>query len=116
MAPSSAAFTLRPAVPDDVAALLGLIRGLAEYEQLTHLLEVTPERLSLHLFGPKPAAEVIVAEVAGKAVALALFFTSFSTFLGKPGLYLEDLFVLPEQRRLGIGRALLQRLAVIAKE
>ncbi len=96
--------------------MLALIRGLAEYEKLTHLLEVTPEWLALHLFGPHLAAEVIVAESQAALLGMALFFTSFSTFLGRPGIYLEDLFVIPEQRGRGIGRALLERLARVARE
>jgi len=102
---------IRPAAPDDVAAIFELIRELAAFEQLTHLLEVTPERLAEHLFGPRPVVEGLVAEVAGEVVAYALCFTNFSTFLGKPGLYLEDLYVRPAHRGLGLGRALIERLA-----
>ena len=105
---------LRAAEPRDVAAIVGLIRELAEFERLTHLLEVTPEGLHPHLFGPRPAAEALVAELDGRLVGFALFFTNFSTFLGKPGLYLEDLYVQPAHRGAGIGRALLQRLAGLA--
>ncbi|MEP7057285.1 MAG: GNAT family N-acetyltransferase [Caldimonas sp.] len=107
---------LRPAEPGDVDAIVGLIRGLAEFEQLTHLLKVTPENLRPHLFGPKPAAEAWVAEVEREVVGFALFFTNFSTFLAQPGLYLEDLFVAPSQRGRGIGEALLTRLAQLAVE
>ena len=114
-APRSPA-TLRPAERRDVAAIVGLIRGLAEFEKLTHLLEVTPERLEPHLFGPKPVVESWVAEVDAKVVAFALFFTNFSTFLAKPGLYLEDLYVDPAFRGHGIGEALLTRLATLAAE
>ncbi len=109
-------FVLRAARVDDVAALVGLIRELAEFEQLSHLVQVTPESLRPHLFGERPVAEAMVAEVGGRIVAFALFFTNFSTFLGKPGLYLEDLYVQPAQRQLGIGRALLTRLARLALE
>jgi GNAT superfamily N-acetyltransferase len=108
--------TVRAASPADVDAVLDLIGLLAEFEHLTHLLQVTPEKLRLHLFGPKPAAEAFVAEVDGEVVAFALFFTNFSTFLGQPGVYLEDLFVKPAHRRRGIGRALLGRLARLAVE
>ena len=110
----SAAFTLRAAVPADLPAIVGLIRELAVFEKLEHLVVVTPESLQPHLFGPRPAAEAVVAEVQGTVVAFALFFTNFSTFLGQPGLYLEDLYVQPAQRGRGIGEALLKQLAKLA--
>ncbi len=118
---SSSRFTLRPAELRDVGAIVQLIRDLAEFEQLTHLLQVTPERLRPQLFGERPAAEALVAETGdgkggGEVVAFALFFTNFSTFLAQPGLYLEDLYVRPERRAQGIGRALLTRLAALALE
>ena len=109
-------FTLRAAELRDVAPIVALIRELAAFERLTHLLQVTPEKLRPHLFGEKPAAEAMVAEVEGQVVAFALFFTNFSTFLAQPGLYLEDLFVQPEQRGRGIGEAMLTRLAALAVE
>ena len=84
---------LRAAEPRDVEAIVGLIRELAEFEKLTHLLQVTPETLAPHLFGAKPVVEALVAEGDGQVVAFALFFTNFSTFLAQPGLYLEDLYV-----------------------
>jgi GNAT superfamily N-acetyltransferase len=106
---------LRAAEPRDAAAIVGLITELAEFERLTHLLEVTPASLRTHLFGPRPAAECVVAEAeGGELVAFALFFTNFSTFLGRPGLYLEDLYVRPAQRGGGLGRALLVHLARLA--
>jgi GNAT superfamily N-acetyltransferase len=108
--------TLRPAEPRDVPALVGLIGELAEFERLTHLMQVTPETLAPHLFGPRPAAEALVGEVDGRVVAFALFFPNFSTFLGQPGLYLEDLYVKPAFRGLGLGEALLHRLARTAVE
>jgi hypothetical protein len=111
---SSSAFTLRPAAAADLPAIVGLIRELADFEQLSHLVVVTPETLHPHLFGPRPAAEAVVADVDGSVVAFALFFTNFSTFLGKPGLYLEDLYVQPAHRGSGLGRALLQHLAALA--
>lgn len=115
-------FQLRAAAPHDVPAIVGLITELAEFEQLTHLLEVTPEKLAPQLFGARPAAEALVAELpgeggaAGRVVGFALFFTNFSTFLARPGLYLEDLYVQPAQRGAGIGQALLRRLAALAAE
>ena len=111
---SPSPFSLRSAQRPDVDALVRLIHGLAEFEKLTHLLEVTPEKLALHLFGPKPVVEAVVAERAGRVVAFALFFTNFSTFLARPGLYLEDLFVEPAERGQGIGQALLEQLARLA--
>ena len=105
---------LRAAEPRDLAAIVGLIRELAEFERLTHLLRVTPETLRPHLFGDKPVVECVVGEVGGEVVAFALFFTNFSTFLAKPGLYLEDLYVKPEHRGRGLGRALLEHLGALA--
>ena len=106
--------SLRAATPADVPAIVGLIHELAVYEQLSHRVQVTPQSLHPHLFGARPVAEAVVVEVAGTVVAFALFFTNFSTFLGKPGLYLEDLYVQPAHRRTGLGRALLQHLAALA--
>lgn len=111
---ASPAFTMRAAELRDVDAIVGLIRELAEFEKLTHLLQVTPQTLRPHLFGDKPVAEALVAEADGAVVAFALYFTNFSTFLAKPGLYLEDLYVQPAQRGSGIGQALLARLGAIA--
>ena len=108
--------TLRAAEARDVPAIVGLIGELAEFEKLTHLLEVTPQSLHPHLFGPHPVAEALVAEHDAQLIGFALFFTSFSTFLGKPGLYLEDLYVQPAHRGAGVGRALLMRLAALANE
>jgi GNAT superfamily N-acetyltransferase len=107
---------IRPAARADLPAIVGLIRELAVYEKLEHLAAATPERLEPHLFGPRPAAECLVAEQGGAVVAFALFFHNFSTFLCKPGLYLEDLYVQPAARGTGLGRRLLQRLAAIAVE
>jgi GNAT superfamily N-acetyltransferase len=107
-------WTLRDATRDDVPALVGLIRELAAFEQLSHLVEATPEALALHLFGPRPVAEAVVGEVAGQVVGFALFFTNFSTFKCRPGLYLEDLYVQPAQRGTGLGRALLRHVGALA--
>lgn len=112
----STAYTLRAAEPRDVAAIVGLIRELAEFERLTHLVQTTPEKLHPHLFGEQPVAEALVAEVEGRVVAFALFFRNFSTFLARPGLYLEDLYVQPAHRGAGIGKALLLRLGALAVE
>lgn len=105
---------LRAAEPRDLTAIVGLISELAEFERLTHLLRVTPETLRPHLFGDRPVAESVVGEVAGEVVAFALFFTNFSTFLAMPGLYLEDLYVKPEHRGRGLGRAMLEHLGALA--
>ena len=109
-------FSLRPAEPTDLPAIVQMIRELAEFENLAHLLQVTPEKLRPHLFGEKPVAEAWMATADGQPVAFALFFTNFSTFLGQPGTYLEDLYVKPSHRHLGIGRALLKRLARLTLE
>lgn len=105
---------LRAAAPADVAVLFELIRSLAEYEKLSHAVTGSAAELQQHLFGDRPYAEAIVAECGGKAVGFALFFHNYSTFLTKPGIYLEDLFVLPEYRRRGIGKAMLSYLAQLA--
>jgi len=107
---------LRAARPADLDAIVCLIAELAEFEHLTHLLEVTPEKLSPHLFGPRPAAECVVGEVQGEVVAFALFFSNFSTFLARPGMYLEDLYVRPAHRGQGLGKALLEYLGRLAAE
>ena len=113
---STPSFRLRAAEPRDTERLIELIAALAGYERLTHLLEITPEKLARHLFGDRPVVEALVAEAGDTLIGFALFFSNFSTFLGKPGLYLEDLFVLPERRREGVGRALIEALARIALE
>ena len=111
---SKRSHTLRPATPADLPAMVGLITELADFEGLTHLVVVTPESLHPHLFGPRPVAEAVVGEVDGSVVAFALFFTNFSTFLGQPGLYLEDLYVQPAYRGTGLGKALLSHLGALA--
>ncbi len=105
---------IRPATPDDTGLILTLIRELAEYEKLAHEVVATEEALRASLFSPRPHAEVRIAELSGEPVGFALFFHNYSTFLARPGLYLEDLYVRPEARGQGVGRALLGELAHIA--
>ncbi len=114
-APGAAA-ALRPATREDVPHILAFIRELAEYERLSHEVVATEDILARQLFGPRPAAEVVIAEVDGAPAGFALFFPSFSTFLGVPGLYLEDLFVRPRFRGAGVGRQLMIHLAKLAVE
>lgn len=107
---------IRLATPTDLPAIIRLIRALADYEKLSHQVVIEEARLREHLFGPKPYAEVLLAEDGGQVVGYALFFHTYSTFLAQPSLYLEDLFVLPEQRGHGHGKALLAQLARLAVE
>jgi len=134
---AGASFTIAGAQPADVPQLLALIRGLAEFERLTHLVECTEARLDAALFGPQPAVEALLAwereardtaacdrpgpgesrrDDPAAPLGFALFFHNYSTFLGRRGLYLEDLYVRPEHRGRGCGRALLRALARIALE
>ena len=106
--------TIRPANRDDVPLILSFIRELAAYEKLAHEVVATEARIAATLFGDTASAEVVIAEAHGQAAGFALFFANYSTFLGRPGIYLEDLFVRPEFRALGIGRALLAHLARLA--
>lgn len=108
--------TIRPATVADTATILTFIKDLAEYEKLSHAVVADEAGLRATLFGARPAAEVLIAELADAPVGFALFFQSYSTFLGKPGLYLEDLFVRPASRGKGVGRALMSALARIAVE
>jgi GNAT superfamily N-acetyltransferase len=110
------ALEIRPARSSDLPAIAELIRGLARFEKLEHEVTMTEELLAKGLFGERPYAETLLAEEDGTPVGFALFFHNFSTFLARPGLYLEDLFVLPEYRSHGIGRALLGELARVAVE
>src|SRR5215213_7975469 len=105
---------IRPATPADVPLVHTLIRELAEYERLADTVVATQADIERGLFGPHPAAEAVLAEIEGEPAGFALFFQTFSTFVGKPGLYLEDLFVRPAVRRRGVGRALLTHLAGLA--
>lgn len=107
---------IRPAQASDSSQIAQFIRELAEYEKLSHMCEVTPEALDRQLFGPRPAAECVIGEIDGKPEGFALFFQNFSTFMAKPGLYLEDLFVRPAARGHGLGKALLRHLASIATD
>lgn len=109
-------FKIRQAIADDVPQIFDLIKALAEYEQLTHQVTGTLNELQEHLFGNRIYAEAIVAEIGHEIVGFALFFPNYSTFLTKPGIYLEDLFVLPEYRRRGIGKAMLSYLGKLALE
>jgi GNAT superfamily N-acetyltransferase len=109
-------FRIEPARERDVPLILRLIKGLADYEKLADEVQATEESLRETLFGPHPAAEVVIAYAADEPAGFALFFHNYSTFLGKRGLYLEDLFVVPEWRGRGAGRALLTHLAKIAAD
>ena len=105
---------IRAATKSDVPAILCLLRELAEYEKLTHACVATEADFLTHLFGPNPAAEAMVADLDGTIVGYALWFRSFSTFLAKPGIYLEDVYVQPAHRNQGIGKAFLRHLAQLA--
>jgi GNAT superfamily N-acetyltransferase len=108
--------TIRSAVAADIDIILQFIRALADYEKLSHAARADRDVLAGHLFGPRPMAEVLIAEYEGTPIGFALFFHNFSTFEGRPGIYLEDLYVNPEARGLGAGKALLARLAALAVE
>src|SRR6185437_16876266 len=107
--------TIRDAIKSDVPAILGFVRELAEYEKLAHEVSATTELLDSALFGESPRAFAMICEVDGKAVGFALCFYNFSTFLGRPGIYLEDIYVQPAYRGRGIGRAVIKRIAAKAK-
>jgi GNAT superfamily N-acetyltransferase len=107
---------IRAATAADLATISRLIRALAEYEKLAHTVTLDDGQLREHLFGPRPFAEALLAEEAGEAAGFALFFPTYSTFAGRPNLYLEDLFVCPEYRGRGHGKALLAAVARLAVE
>jgi GNAT superfamily N-acetyltransferase len=113
---SPPSITLRPATVEDVPTILKCIRGLADYERLGHECQATEELLRESLFGSAPAAEVTLALVGNEPAGFALWFRSYSTFLARPGIYLEDLFVFPEFRGHGVGKLLLTSLARTAVE
>lgn len=108
--------SIRSAIADDAAVILSFIKGLADYERLSHEVLATEQSLKDTLFGKNPGAEVLIAFEANEPAGFALFFHNYSTFLGQKGLYLEDLFVSPDRRGCGIGKALLVRLARLAIE
>lgn len=114
--PAMPALSTRPATATDVPVILSLIRELADYEHLTHEVVATEETLRDTLFGPCPAAEALIGCVEGVPAGFALFFSNYSTFLAKPGLYLEDLYVQPAHRRCGLGKALITAVARLAHE
>lgn len=107
---------IRPAKSEDVETIFQLIQALAAYEKLSHQVTGTVALLHSHLFGAHPCIEALLADYQGQSIGFALFFTNYSTFLTKPGIYLEDLFVMPEYRGKGIGKAILAALARLALE
>ncbi len=107
---------IRPARPDDAETIVTLIRELAAYEKLEYEAVATADQLRNHLFGNRPYAEALIGEVDGRTAGFALFFHNYSTFRGLPGIYLEDLFVRPEYRGVGLGKGLLRELARLAVE
>lgn len=116
MTESSVNYRIAPARPEDVAIMIALIRELAEFERLLHEVRITPEDLHAHLFGPRPYCEAAVVWVGDEAAGFALWFHNYSTFMGRPGLYLEDLYVRPVFRGQGCGEGLLKHLAGLAVE
>jgi GNAT superfamily N-acetyltransferase len=108
--------SIRPATAADISLIGQFIRDLAEYEKLAHAVRFDEAVMAQKLFGPRPYAEVLIGEIDGVAQGFALFFHNFSTFEGRPGIYLEDLFVRPDARGSGLGKALLGRLAALAVE
>jgi len=111
----SAHFRIRPATAADTPEVFRLIKGLADYEKLSDMVVGNEAMLGAALFGERPSGEAMIAERDGRAVGFALYFTTFSTFLCRPGLYLEDLFVEPEHRGIGIGKAFFREMAKLAR-
>jgi len=109
-------FTINPATESDVPILLAMIRELAEFERLAHELEVTTDALRAALFGERPMAAALLARVDGFPAGYAVYYHTFSTFVGRPGIFLDDVYVRPEFRKRGIGRALLEAVAKIGME
>jgi GNAT superfamily N-acetyltransferase len=109
-------FMIRPAIEEDAPVILSLIKELAEYEHLSHEVVASVNDIRKTLFGKRPFAETLIGEVERLPVSFALFFYNFSTFLGKPGIYLEDLYVQPEHRGKGFGSKMLAHIAALAKE
>lgn len=116
LAPSSATPGVRHAVETDIPLMVRFIRDLAEYEKLLHTVTITDDLLYTALFGARPYAEALIGSLGDEPAGFALFFHTFSTFVGKPGLYLEDLYVHPHLRGRGVGKGLLRRVAQIAVE
>ena len=113
---TSSNFIIRAATINDTTVILALIKELAEYEKLSHEVEATDADIRQSLFGDRPVAETLIGEYQGIPISFALFFYNFSTFLGKPGIYLEDLYVQPEHRGKGFGSKMLAHIAALAKE
>jgi len=107
-------YSIRPAIEPDIPAILALIRELAEFERLLHEVESTEESLRIALFGKQPAAAALLAMVGEEAAGYAIYFRTFSTFVGRPGIFLEDLYVRPQFRKQGLGRALLEAVARVS--
>jgi len=113
---SHSSLIIRNADVEDVPLLLNFVKGIAEFEHLSHMVSATEESLTKAFFGDRPYAEGLIAELGSEPVGFVVFFHNFSTFVGKPGLYLEDIYVLPEHRGKGIGAALFKKCVQIARE
>ena len=107
---------IREATAEDVPIILNFIKELAKFEKLSHLIEANGGKLRLTLFGKKPVAKVLIAEIRSKAVGFLLYFYNYSTFVGQPGIYIEDLYVNPKYRKKGVGKTLMKNCVKIAKE